>query len=371
MILLLICALLFLAYGILVNFYRYAWERIKEETPSSDEKLPFFSIIIPARNEEKNIGHLLQALAQLQYPREKMECIVVDDHSEDGTAAVAARFPQVKLISLREEGINSYKKKAIETGIANAKGDWILTTDADCIPGPGWLSKMAGHARLKNAVMLVAPVQIRHNGSLLPVFQSMDFMILQTITGAVVSRKWLSMCNGANLAYRREAFYTVNGFEGIDRIASGDDMLLLHKIWQQFPDGVYYVKAKEAIVETAAAPSWRAFFQQRIRWASKAVKYEDKGFLPVLLLVYFFNCCFIALLLAAAFHPYYWKWVLLYWLGKTVIELPLLISGARFFGMMSLLPWFFFLQPLHIVYTIISGLFGQMGHYEWKGRKVR
>ena len=73
----------------------------------------------------------------------------------------------------------------------------------------------------------------------------MDFMVLQGITGAVVYKNNLSMCNGANLAYEKKAFYEVNGFAGIDHIASGDDMLLMHKIWKKYPDRVHYLKSKE------------------------------------------------------------------------------------------------------------------------------
>ena len=174
------------------------------------------------------------------------------------------------------------------------------------------------------------------------------------------------MCNGANLAYERKVFYEVEGFTGIDHIASGDDMLLMHKIWKQHPHGVFYLKSKEAIVETQPQKTWRTFFNQRIRWTSKANRYDDKRFLPVLLLVYLFNLSFIALLAAG-----YWQWVLVFWGAKTIVEFPLFRSAAIFFDKTWALKLFFFFQPLHILYTIISGLFGQFGKYEWKGRKVK
>lgn len=371
MILLIISVLLFTAYALLVLYYWYAWSQIPLFESKETGTDIHFSIIIPARNEASNIGALLTALRRQSYPAHLYEVIVVDDHSTDQTVSVVSGFPEVKCICLQEEGINSYKKKAIETGIAASNGNWILTTDADTLPGPDWLQQIASFAKANQAVMVAAPVYMQHNHSVLQLFQSMDFMILQAITGAVVYRKQLSMCNGANLSYSVNAYKAVNGFEGIDTIASGDDMLLMYKIWKQYPNGVHYLKSKAATVSTLPQTSWKSFFQQRIRWASKAGKYEDKRFMPVLLLVYLFNLAFAVLLVAGFFSPVYFIVGMGLWLGKTIVEFPLFLSAARFFGMGSTSKWFFLFQPLHIIYTVLSGLFGQAGQYEWKGRKVQ
>ncbi|HMK25961.1 MAG TPA: glycosyltransferase family 2 protein, partial [Chitinophagaceae bacterium] len=201
--------------------------------------------------------------------------------------------------------------------------------------------------------------------------QAMDFMVLQGITGAAVYKKALSMCNGANLAYEKNAFNKVNGFAGIDNIASGDDMLLMHKIWKQYPNKVHYLKSKEAIVSTQPMKSWKDFFNQRIRWASKAKHYGDKRIITVLTLVYLLNLSFLLLLVAGCwFHPY-WTWLIGLWFAKTIIEFPFVYSVSSFFSKQFLMKYFFFFQPLHIFYTIVSGLFGQLGKYEWKGRVVK
>ena len=179
------------------------------------------------------------------------------------------------------------------------------------------------------------------------------------------------MCNGANLAYERKIFYEVNGFGGIDHIASGDDMLLMHKVAKKYPDSIYYLKSPDAIVSTQPMTSWSSFFNQRIRWASKALHYNDKRIFPVLLLVYLFNFSFLVLLLAGWWNHLYWVFFLIAWIVKTMVELPLFYSIAGFFKKQWAIKWFFFFQPIHILYTIISGLFGQFGKYEWKGRKVK
>ncbi|MBM3415917.1 MAG: glycosyltransferase [Bacteroidetes bacterium] len=373
MILLLICGILFLCYSLLVIYFWYGWKSVPLFTPdNNDVKTPVtISVIIPARNEAENIAALLEALQKQTYPPGLFEIIVVDDHSTDNTAVVVKNFGGVKLVSLQADDLNSYKKRAVETGVVHASGELIVCTDADCVPGPGWLRVIAWFAAEKKATFIAAPVVINCNSSVLQIFQAMDFMILQAITGAVVHNKKLSMSNGANIAYTRQAFYDVNGFSGIDSIASGDDMLLMYKIWKQYPGEVHYLKSKEAIVATRPQETWKAFFNQRIRWASKAARYEDKRFFPVLLLVYLFNLLFPVLFAAGFFCYHYWLYLAALLGGKTMVELPLFISAAAFFDKRGSAPLFFIFQPLHILYTVISGFFSQFGKYEWKGRRVR
>lgn len=371
MILLYIVIHLFAIYSLLIIYYWLAWRSIPDLEPSATSPKTKLSVIIPARNEEANIALLLEALQQQTYPGELFEVIVVDDHSADSTADIVRKFPSVKLVQLKEEGINSYKKKAIESGITAATGDLLITTDADCVPPPDWLKTIAGFREEKKSVFIAAPVVIDCNSSLLQVFQAMDFMVLQGITGAAVDKKKLTMCNGANLAYERRVFNEVNGFAGIDHIASGDDMLLMHKIWKKYPDQVHYLKSKDAVVTTQPMKTWKTFFNQRIRWASKAKNYDDKRIFPVLLLVYLFNLSFLALAVAGFFCSYYWFYLGALWIAKTVIEFPFFISLSNFFGKQWAIKFFFFFQPLHIIYTIVSGLFGQFGKYEWKGRRVK
>ncbi len=375
MLLLIITILLLAAYSILIIYFWQSWIRIPIHTnsiPGGPQKK--VSVIIPARNEEKNIGALLNSLQQQNYPLELTEIIVIDDHSTDNTAAIVKGFPGVTLITLKEESINSYKKKAIETAIGTASGELIITTDADCVTGPAWLKTIVSFKEMNDSVFIAAPVAFTNDygsNKLLYYFQVLDFLVLQGITGASISKKALSMCNGANLAYERKVFYEVNGFSGIDHIASGDDMLLMHKISVRYPDKVHYIKSKEAIVYTQAAKSWKEFISQRIRWASKANKYEDKRIFWVLLFVYIFNLSFLCLFIAGFINYHYWIYFLFLWIAKTIIEFPFVYSVASFFNRQSLMKYFFFFQPLHIFYTIAAGWLGQFSNYEWKGRKVK
>lgn len=360
----------FVCYSILILYYWQSWNSIPRFLPAPGQPLTLVSIIIPARNEEKNIAALLASLQRQTYPGGLLEVIVVDDHSDDNTAAVVRQFPFVKLLRLEDEGINSYKKKAIEKGIAAAVGELIITTDADCIAPPAWIETLVRFKEKTGAVFVVAPVVFDCSSRLVEAFQAMDFMVLQGITGASVFKGMHSMCNGANLAYERKVFYEVGGFAGIDHIASGDDMLLMHKIAAKYPQQIQYLKSVEAMVSTRPMQSWSAFFNQRVRWASKALHYDDKRIFAVLLLVYLFNLSFLFLLVAGCWNSDYWIYFFIAWLLKTLVELPFFYSLAHFFNKRWAVKWFLFFQPLHIFYTLLSGLLGQFGKFEWKGRKV-
>jgi len=371
MVLLFIILLLFVAYSLLIALYWRNWSRARECTAGEINSPIKVSIIIPARNEEENIGKLLESLKRQSYPANFTEVIVIDDHSTDRTASIVSEFSFVKLISLKDDIINSYKKKAIEKGIETASGELIITTDADCLPGKDWLRSIVSFKIEKNAVFVAAPVVFNNNSSLLQTLQAIDFLVLQGITAASVSAKTYAMCNGANMAYERKAFIEVNGFDGIDHIASGDDMLLMHKIRDKYPEQIYYLKSGDAIISTEPMKTWRAFINQRIRWASKARHYQDAKIIAVLVLVYLFNLSFLALFVLGFFNYWYWIWLGGSWIAKTAIEFPFVYAVAGFYKKRSLLKYFFFLQPLHIAYTIISGFLGLLGKYEWKGRRVR
>ena len=225
---------------------------------------------------------------------------MIDDFSEDDTAAIVQQFSTVRLIQLKDvikEKINSYKKKAIETGIELATGDYIVTTDADCTVPPNWLRNFAWMIEQQQSEFIAAPVAMNEESSFIKLFQSLDFLSLQGITAASVGAGFHSMCNGANLCYSKRAFAAVDGFKDVDHIASGDDMLLMHKIQKQFPGKIAYCNSAESIVFTNPVETIGEFFRQRIRWASKADKYDDKRIFWVLLLVYLFNDFLIWLLL--------------------------------------------------------------------------
>jgi cellulose synthase/poly-beta-1,6-N-acetylglucosamine synthase-like glycosyltransferase len=363
------------AYCLLILLYSYWWKQLKPVTPDAAfTPSVIFTILIPSRNEESNIAACLQSIQQLNYPKELVEVIIIDDFSEDGTAAVVKQFTNVKILELKNiihQPINSYKKKAIETGIEHSRGDYIVTTDADSVVPINWLRNFAWTIEQNKSEFIAAPVAMKEETSFIKLFQSLDFLSLQGITAASVGAGFHSMCNGANLCYSKKAFIAVDGFKDVDHIASGDDMLLMYKIQQAFPGKVHYCHSTESIVLTKPVDTTNEFLQQRIRWSSKADKYKDKRIFCVLLLVYLFNFYLLTLFVAGFFFMVLWVLLLACLFIKTLIELLFLIPVARFFQKQQLLIWFPLMQPFHIVYTVVAGWLGKFSNYSWKGRKVK
>jgi cellulose synthase/poly-beta-1,6-N-acetylglucosamine synthase-like glycosyltransferase len=371
--------LLFLPYCFLILNYRKWFLQLKPFVSTSiHQPHIFFSIIIPARNEEDNIGHCLQSIINQNYPKQLFEIIVIDDHSTDKTSGIVSQFQasnsNIKLINLQNElkgkQLNAYKKKAIEMAVEKANGTWIITTDADCILKPNWLLLFDEYIAKNNSLMVAAPVVFTKEKSIVSNFQYIDFIALQAATAATVSIGLHSMCNGANLAYNKNAFKEVGGFKGIDNIASGDDMLLMNKIKSKYPQQIGYLFSQDAIATTKPMPDWTSFLNQRIRWASKADKYEDKSLLPVLLGVYLFNLLLLIMFFVGLFNIK----LLIFWLAlmalKTIIEWRYMKVAATFFG--EIYFWqFAALQPLHVTYMVVAGWLGKFGNYRWKGRSAK
>jgi cellulose synthase/poly-beta-1,6-N-acetylglucosamine synthase-like glycosyltransferase len=113
------------------------------------------------------------------------------------------------------------------------------------------------------------------------------------------------------------------------------------------------------------------FFNQRIRWASKADKYTDKRITVVLLLVYFFNAWMLFIGIFSIFYSSIFFLFIGVLIAKTIIELFFLYPIAKFFKKEKLLWWFPLAEPFHILYTVIAGWLGKFGTYKWKQRQVK
>jgi len=377
---------LFFVYILLMLLYRIGWSGQQSFIPSDIfSPAKKISVVIPARNESGNIAACLQSIIANDYPADLIEIIVADDFSTDDTDNIAGALLKkhnagfvIKLSDhiSPEERLNSYKKKALELAIGKASGQLIVTTDADCIVPQKWLYNIMAIAEMRQASFIAAPVNFvpvpgAEKHSVLYLFQSLDFMTMQGITAAANRLKLGNMCNGANLAFKKEAFTAVGGYKDIDHIASGDDMLLMYKIQRYQQGGVVYLKSKDAVVATPIQPSWRSFLNQRIRWSSKADKYDDKKLTWILAIVYFFNLNFLPLLISGIFDMEFLILAGYLLIGKVAAELFFLYPVSRFYGKQKELINFPLLQPLHILYVISAGFLGKFGSYHWKGRVVK
>ena len=123
---------------------RAARHRVKPVVNSNRTFEPTVAILIPARNEARVIGRLLQRTTELAYPREKLQVIVIDDASSDSTGEIAdryaSRFPFIKVIHRTEGG--GGKSIAMNVGFKNSAGEIVLCFDADYYPQRGMVSRL-------------------------------------------------------------------------------------------------------------------------------------------------------------------------------------------------------------------------------------
>ncbi len=341
----------------------------------------FLSILIPARDEEDNIVSCLQSIVSGNYPKSLFEIIVIDDHSEDRTPQYVRDFSEknthIRLLELKKyiqpSDNQSFKKRAIEVAIGEAKGELIVTTDADCLAQPNWLNLLAEFYEKTGNRFIAAPVNFHEEKSLFERFQSLDYIGMMGVTGAGVQGKFTNMCNGANLAYQKKLFYEVDGFKGIDHVASGDDMLLMQKIARFYPDTLGFLKNPEATVFTKAKPTLTEFLNQRLRWASKSSSYTE-FFTVFQLAAIFLFCCniLLTLCLSIIYGLSFFGLFLISFFVKTIADYFFLNRMAHFFNRPDLMRPFWAPQYMHILYIIVVGSLANFKKtYTWKGRKVR
>jgi cellulose synthase/poly-beta-1,6-N-acetylglucosamine synthase-like glycosyltransferase len=361
-------------YLLLVIYLIRGWGKIKVTTPRAVPFQTKVTVLIAARNEEERISLTIEDVLAQNYPKHLLEIIIVDDHSTDNTAAIISSYANrgVTLLKLNEaEPLNSYKKKAISEAIKLSTGELMVATDADCRMGPNWLSSIVGYYETQNLVMISSPVTYFEERSLFELMQTLEFGYLIGIGAAFIGNGRASTCNGANFAYRKDVFYEVGGFKGIDELASGDDELLLQKVAERYPGKIGFLKQTEAVVYTHAKHTLREFMQQRRRWASKSTKYKDKKVVAFGICIWLFN---ISLLLNAGlgfYNFYFFKLFLVQILLKYLFDVVYLLPITSLFTRSYLVSLLVLLIPLHIVYFVIIGLMGNNHKYLWKGRVVK
>lgn len=361
----------FLLYSLLIGSLYAGYLRIQAFTRNASEPTTAFSIVIPFRNEATQLPTLLHSLHQLQYPKEKFEMLFVDDQSDDGSREIVQtymeKFPKFhgRVISNQNPG-GAPKKAAIALAISQAQHPWIVTTDADVQVSPLWLQTLNDFIQEKKPVLVAAPVVFTaEKNNWLHHLQKQESIILSTVTMGAFGLKQAFMCNGANLAYSKNAFLTVGGFSGNENISSGDDVFILQKIRAHFPERVYFLKSTAAIVTTQTENSWRKLIQQRLRWASKTPAYT--GFYPKTLAL--ITACMNLFLLISFFLLPLSPLPGILLVAKIGVDSLMLFPQGKFLKQpISVLGYFF----NSLIYPILVGIvvWGTWwGSYSWKGRR--
>lgn len=357
-----LCLYCIFALSILIG-----WFKLKTQAAQDEPKdFKSFSILIAARNESHNIDKLLQGIEQQNYPQEKYEIIIIDDHSEDDTVekVKALKLSNLQITDSKGKG----KKEAIHTGLELASNEFIIQTDADCFVKQDWIKSINAYIRTKDVKLLIAPVLFNKENSFFSQLQALDFMSLMMSTAGLAGIKQAIMANGANLIYPKAIIEDLNILK--PELASGDDVFLLHHCKRKYgKNSIHFLKSTSATVETQPSENLKSFFNQRLRWASKARFYKDKFTLAVGLLILSINLLLLTSLFLSFVSNAYWSIFASLFISKAIIDFVLLMPILAFYKRTRLLIYFPILSLVYLFYTSFVGLMSQFATFEWKNRR--
>ena len=334
----------------------------------------FVSVIIPFRNEENNLPENVSSIQNVSFNPDQFEIIYVNDHSSDNSVEVLKSLvnsDNIKILSVPDDySINAHKKRAIRFGIENSKGDIIVTSDADCTYNQNWLNSLLGNFDDETG-FVSGPVKFKSEEKFFSQLQQLEFAGL-VITGAgLIGGGSPIICNAANIAYRKNAFDEVKGFNDNLNISSGDDEFLMQKVSKSKKYKVKFSVNPDSFVETAANKNLNEFYHQRKRWASKGLFYNSKLLILRLVLIFLFFLSIILLPFTSAWFGKLSVYLfLISFLAKLIYEYLLLFKGKLVFFRDLSLKHFLIAEIFHIPYILIAGISGLFGNYLWKERRV-
>lgn len=354
--------------GLLLGFRRITYK------PST--AAPLVSVIVAARNEAENIGNLLNCLVRQDY--DNLEILIVNDRSKDQTAPIVQQFqvnhPKIRLLNVTSvlPGM-PYKKNALAQGIAASTGAILCFTDADCLPPARWVSSMV--SAFGEDVGLVAGYSpYSATSTLQPTaspFVSLlhRFIEYEELKGAIWSagsiglkKGWL--CTGRSLAYRREVYDEVGGFEKIKESVSGDDDLYLQLVRRDTSWDIRYVTSLQSFVPTVPPPTLADFVRQRTRHFS-AGKFFPPSMKAFFLLFHTSNLLMFVAFVASFFMNNHITLVIPY-LCKCIVDAIMFTVAAPKFGQTSFGPSFLLMEMLYVIYNSCVGPLGFLRKFGWK-----
>ncbi len=323
----------------------------------------FYSIIVPARNEGNNLSQLLDSIRSNNFPEEHYEIIVVDDHSEDHSSLILEQYPEVQHLQLTSQ---TGKKAALTKGIEAARGEVIITTDADCVVSKNWLYSIANCFERQSAVFVSGLVTLAPLNTVFHKLQAIEFASLVGTGASSIYLRVPGMCNGANLAFLKKAFYEAEGYSGNDNIPTGDDEFLMNKLNHLYPNRIRFNPFEGSFVKTKPLNTFRQFVQQRKRWASKWKYHKTFRNTGLAVFIATFNFVYLyALYLGIIGHHIFWVPVLM----KGVLEsffLRHVLKSSRIFVHCI---YFAAIQIIYPFYVVYFAVLANLGGYEWKGRR--
>jgi poly-beta-1,6-N-acetyl-D-glucosamine synthase len=364
---------IYIVYTTTILMLVFGWLKWKSRREASQEKDPsaYVSVVVAMRNESEHIELLLKHLIHQDYPSGRYEIILVNDHSTDNTLFLARQwsrdaFPAVKVI--RNAQNESGKKIALEHGIKAAKGDLIITTDADCTMSKYWLRSMVTYHESTSSYMTLGPVMFKNYRRNAPdYFQALEFAALMGAAAGAVFLNLPVYCNAANMIFNRRIYLSLQD-PMIKATASGDDTLLLLNVKKQYPGKITFNINRAALVETRPVKTWSGFWNQRKRWVSKSKYYRDFDILSLSFVVFITNLFLFSLMLAVIFSPVLLNFLIVAFLIKALVDLSLLFPVILHFKKIYLLLAYIPAQIIFPAYVTITALGGLSGKFHWKDR---
>ena len=366
----LILAVYFLTLSILIIGYRKV-----DDFNLKPEKKPItgFSVLIAFRNEAENLPDLLNSLKQLDYPTHLFEIIFINDDSKDNSVEIIQNelknSPIVYQIIENQRFSDAPKKDALHLGVKKSNFEWIFTTDADCMLPSKLLLCYNAFIKTHSSVLIAGPVKYSQKKGFLYHFQDLENRSLQTVTVGSFGLKKPLLCNGANLTYKKTAFYKVGGFKGNNHIASGDDIFLLEKMKEQFPNSVHFIKSRNAIVITKPQKTWAAIIHQRVRWTSKTSKQKSITTMFLGIVLFLCNLFLVVGCIFSFFQFQFFIFLLVFLFLKMVLDFIFILRSSLFFQTPTSVKEFLLSSlcyPFISVFVVIKSI---SGNYLWKDRK--
>jgi len=237
----------------------------------SNNKLLFVSIVVPARNEEKNIQSCIESIMANKYPKDMYEVIVVDDRSTDNTGitlkSLQSSYSNLFIETITENTIHRNlkgKPGALQVGIETAKGEIVMMTDADCIVNENWIESITQCFLDKNVGLTAAVTNIiSHN--IFEIAQAVYWVYMHTMACAGIGLNQPLGCFGNNLSVRRNDFIKLGGFEKI-KFSMTEDLALQQAIFNN-KRKVRYLISNDSSVETLPCKTFKDYLKQQHRWA--------------------------------------------------------------------------------------------------------
>jgi len=234
----------------------FVWKRRKASIPKN--KLPGVSVVVPAYNEEKNIADTIESLLNLEYPKNKLEIIVVDDGSTDNTFEIAKKYEGSNVKVIRKE--NGGKSSALNAGIRAAKFEIIACMDADSIATGDALKTLVSYIVEENADAVTPVMHVWKPKNLTERFQWAEYILSNVMRRALDTLHAQYVTPGPFSVFRRESFERYGYF---DEKNITEDMEMAMRIQAK---GGKIVHASDAIVYTKVPDNIISLIKQRVRW---------------------------------------------------------------------------------------------------------